>query len=232
MSNLLEEMLSNSNFMYNRDNSNASITQIKKQTQDQTERKIHQAVNMLRADQSASFDDFIEIVAKLICLTMDDLDFKIEFIPQDGQEKIIDPDVKTDKVYITYNLVSRVPLREIKPMPREEIMEKSDITGEERRGMIYGQKYKCDVQFNIFASEYKIANKVMKMFEDMLFSFTGYMKEKGVSNILFKQQFTDTNFNLYRKSMSVRNLRYDIEIENLIVLLSDTVEQVIMQGSL
>ena len=117
-------------------------------------------------------------------------------------------------------------------MPREEIVEQCDVSGEERRGTIYGQKYTCEVQFNIFASEYKIANEVMKMFEDMLFTFTGYMKEKGISNILFKQQFTDTDFNIYRKSMSVRNLRYHIETENLLVILSDTVSQVVATGSL
>ena len=70
------------------------------------------------------------------------------------------------------------------------------------------------------------------MFEDMLFSFTGYIKERGISNILFKKQFTDSDFNIYRKSLSVRNLRYTIETENLIVVMSDRVDQIIASGSL
>lgn len=228
----LEEMLSNSNFSTNRPTQDRMVSIISKKDADTENETVYKAVNMLRANESASFDDFIAMTSKLVCLTMEDLEYDVEFIPQDNQDKIIDPDVKTDKVFITYNLVSREPLREIKPMAREEIIEKCDVSGEERGGMIYGQKYNCEVQFNIFASEYKIANEVMKMFEDMLFSFTGYMKERGISNILFKKQFTDSDFNIYRKSLSVRNLRYTIETENLIVVMSDRVDQIIASGSL
>lgn len=228
----LEEMLSNSNFSTNRPTQDRVVSIISKKDADTENETVYKAVNMLRANESASFDDFIAMTSKLVCLTMEDLEYDVEFIPQDNQDKIIDPDVKTDKVFITYNLVSREPLREIKPMAREEIIEKCDVSGEERGGMIYGQKYNCEVQFNIFASEYKIANEVMKMFEDMLFSFTGYMKERGISNILFKKQFTDSDFNIYRKSLSVRNLRYTIETENLIVVMSDRVDQIIASGSL
>lgn len=230
---LLEEMLLNSNFGFkNKTVSNISIINESSKTNEEKQKGIYQAVGMLRAKESASFDDFIAMTSKLVCLTMDDLEYEVEFMPQDNLDKIVDPDMKTDKVYITYNLVSRQPLREIKPMAREEIIEKCDVTGEERLGTIYGQKYNCEVQFNIFASEYKIANEVMKIFEDMLFSFTGYMKEKGILNILFKQQFTDYDYNIYRKSMSVRNLRYTVETENLIVIFNDKVEQVITSGSL
>ena len=225
-------MLSISNFSTNRPRQDRVVSIISKKDADTENETVYKAVNILRANESASFDDFIAMTSKLVCLTMEDLEYDVEFIPQDNQDKIIDPDVKTDKVFITYNLVSREPLREIKPMAREEIIEKCDVSGEERGGMIYGQKYNCEVQFNIFASEYKIANEVMKMFEDMLFSFTGYMKERGISNILFKKQFTDSDFNIYRKSLSVRNLRYTIETENLIVVMSDRVDQIIASGSL
>ena len=234
-SSLLEEMLSNSNFSFNNRPTNdkaISIIDHSNINKKQEKKSIYQAVDMLRAKKTASFDDFISMTSKLICLTMDDLEYEVEFVPQDNMDKIIDPDVKTDKVFITYNLISREPLREIKPMPREEIIEKCDVSGEERMGVIFGQKYNCNVQFNIFASEYKIANEVMKMFEDMLFSFTGYMKENGISNILFKEQFTDTDYNIYRRSMSVRNLRYTIETENLIIVFNDKVEQIITNGSL
>lgn len=233
---LLEEMLSNSNFSFNdRPTNDKSISILDGSSNinhNKTKQDVHQAVGMLRAKKTASFDDFISMTSKLICLTMDDLEYEVEFMPQDNMDRIIDPDVKTDKVFITYNLISRIPLREIKPMPREEIIEKCDVSGEERMGMIFGQRYDCEVQFNIFASEYTIANEVMKMFEDMLFSFTGYMKENGIANILFKEQFTDTDYNIYRKSMSVRNLRYTIETENLIVVFNDKVEKIITSGSL
>ncbi len=167
---------------------------------------------MLRAEKSASFDDFIEMVSKLVCLTMEDQN--VEFLPDENKHVIIAPDMKTDKTYITYRLISRIPEREIKPMAREEIIEPGINKDDERYGLIYGQRFDCIVQFNIFASEYIIANKVMRNFEEMIFSFTGYMKSKGVQSILFKGQSTDSDFDIYRKTMSVRCASAEDKITN------------------
>ena len=190
----------------------------------------HQAKGLLKAEKSATFDDFIEMVSKIVCLTMDE--DNVEFLPDENQHIIINPEIKTDKTYITYRLLSRTPEREIKPMAREEVIEPGENEGDQRVGTIYGQRFDCIVQFNIFASEYKTANKVMKSFEDMIFSFTGYMMSKGVQHILFKGQYTDSDFDIYRKSMSVRNLKYEIKIEDLIVVFKDKIESIITQGAL
>lgn len=215
-------------------NPEASISKITKTTNADTDTRAtdykYQAKGLLRAEKSASFDDFIDMVSKLVCLTMDDMN--VEFLPDENQHVIISPDMKTDKTYITYRLLSRLPEREIKPMAREEIIEPGANSEEERLGTIYGQRFDCIVQFNIFASEYKTANKVMKNFEDMIFSFTGYMMSKGVQHILFKGQYTDSDFDIYRKSMSVRNLKYEIKIEDLIVVFKDKIESIITQGAL
>lgn len=188
------------------------------------------AKEMLRAEKGASFDNFIEMVSKLVCLTMEE--DNVEFLPDENQHVIIDPDIKIDKTYITYRLISRSPEREIKPMAREEIIEPGIDESNKRRGIVYGQRYDCLVQFNVFASEYKTANKVMKNFEEMIFSFTGYMKSKGVQNILFKGQSTDTDFNVYRKTMSVRSLKYEVKIEDLIVIFNDKIQSIISKGAL
>lgn len=192
----------------------------------------YQAKQMLRAKKSASLEDFISMVSKICCIVMEDLPYEVEFVPDENSFNIKIPEIQINKVYITYKVISRVPRREIKPMQREEIEESTDTQIDARSGSIYGQKYKCEVQFNIFASEYKIANEVMKMFEDMIFSFTGYMKENGIENILFKQQLTDTDYDTFRKTISVRNLRYHVDTENLMVIFSDKIKTVIAQGSL
>lgn len=189
----------------------------------------YQAKGLLKANESATFDDFIEMVSKLVCLTMDEN--KVEFLPDENQHVLINPENKIDKSYITYRLMSRFPEREIKPMAREEVIEPG-VNGEDRIGTIYGQRFDCMVQFNIFASNYKVANKVMKDFEDMIFSFTGYMMSKGVQHILFKGQYTDNDFDIYRKSLSVRNLKYEVKIEDLIVVFKDKVESIITEGAL
>lgn len=224
--NSLEKMLSNLN-------SNSVAFQVNKNTaKKDSEQKTHLAVDMMRADKSASFEDFISMVAKLTCLVLEDYEHEVIFIQDENSHMIVNPDQKTDKVYITYKLISRAPHREIKPMIREEIVEQCDKTNESRLGEVYGQRFSCEVQFNIFASEYKISNEVMKMFEDMIFSFTGYMKENGVSNILFKKQLTDTDYDIYRRSMSVRNLRYHVETEHLIIMFNDKIQSIIAQGNL
>lgn len=215
-------------------NSNMSFSEIKKSTNADTEKNTkeykYQAKGLLKANESATFDDFIEMVSKLVCLTMDE--DNVEFLPDENQHVIINPEFKTEKTYITYRLLSRTPEREIKPMVREEIIEPGLKEDEQRTGTIYGQRYDCTVQFNIFASEYKAANKVMKNFEEMIFSFTGYMMSKGVQQILFKGQHTDSDFDAYRKTMSVRTLKYEIKIEDLMVVFKEKIESIITQGAL
>lgn len=229
MANTIEEYLNQ--FTSN----NQTISTVQEKTNkkiDVEKNKIHkhQAKEMLRAEKSASFDDFIEMVSKLVCLTMEDQN--VEFLPDENKHVIIAPDMKTDKTYITYRLISRIPEREIKPMAREEIIEPGINKDDERYGLIYGQRFDCIVQFNIFASEYIIANKVMRNFEEMIFSFTGYMKSKGVQSILFKGQSTDSDFDIYRKTMSVRSLKYEIKIEDLIVIFNDKIQSIITKGAL
>lgn len=194
--------------------------------------QIHKANNMLMAEKSASLEDFIEMVSKLCCLVMEDLPYKVEFVPDENSYALSNPDIQLEGVYITYKVISRTPRREIKPMQREEIEQSSNKQEDARPGTIYGQKFSCEVQFNIFASEYSIANEVMKMFENMIFSFTGYMKQNGIENILFKNQLTDTDYDIFRKTISVRNLRYRVETENLMVIFSDKIQSVITKGSL
>lgn len=187
------------------------------------------AINMLKAEQSASFDDFIAMTSKLVGLTMGK---DVEFVPDENKTIIMHPDIPMNKTYITYNLVSRTPRREAKPTARESIFEDTVDESEARSGVIYGRKFRCHVQFNVFASEYAKANKVLDEFEEMLFAFTGYMKSKGVENIIFDTQLTDTNYDIYRESLSVRNVRYYVDIEKLMVIFKEKVQSVIASGSI
>lgn len=190
----------------------------------------HKAKGMLRAEESATLDDFIAMVAKLVHLVIED--YEVEFLPDENQHVIINPDQKVDKTYITYSLLSRTPVKEIKPRAREEIREKSLNREEDRQGMMYGQRFNCLVQFNIFSSNYKVANEVTRQFENMIFTFTGYMKSKGIVNILFKEQSADSSFDIYRKSLSVRSLKYNVETENLIVIFNEKVQKIITESSI
>jgi hypothetical protein len=136
-----------------------------------------------------------------------------------------DPELAFEHPYISYRVISRKPKNEYKPIAREEIVE-CDEYNEQRLGTVRGIAFDCIVQFNVFASENRLANKVMETFEELMLSYTGYFMEQGVRQVYFKEQITDTDYNNFRDTLSVRNLRYYVEIEKLMVIfnrrISDT----------
>lgn len=184
------------------------------------------AKKMLRADGSASLADFIEMVGLITEHAMDDL--KVIFLPEENKKNFTDPDVAFNNPVITYKVVHRKPKNELKPMPRETVTEKCD--GQDRIGTVYGIRYDCKVQFNIFASEYKLANKVMDKFEELMISYAGYIKQNGVVDMFFTNQYTDSEYNTFRETMSVRNLEYYVEIEKLVVIFNEKVKDILMFG--
>ncbi len=170
---------------------------------------------MQKADKNATLDDLIAMIDKIVSKTMKDVVFKQD----EGSRVIVDPSLKLDKTYITYDVVERTPSLEIKPRERENFVEKDDKGKETGRfGTVYGQIHKCIIQFNVFAAEYSTANAVMNSFEDTMFSYTHFFKKNGVREMYFKRHFTDKNYSTFRQTSSVRNLWYAVEIEKLNVV--------------
>lgn len=173
------------------------------------------AINMQRAVKSASLYDFMDMLALIVDYSMKNL--KVTFITDEKENILTDPEISFNNPYITFKVISRHPHKEYKPIPREDIIE-CDEHNEQRYGTIYGQTFDCIVQFNIFASENRAANKVMETFEELMISYAGYFKEQGVRDLYFKEQITDTDYNNFRETLSVRNLRYYVQIEKLMVI--------------
>jgi hypothetical protein len=176
------------------------------------------------ADKGADLFELMKMINKLVTLTLKDL--KVEFIPDEGKDVVLIPDQKIDHPYITYKIISRTPDKELKPRPRQEIREVSKDTADERYGEVWGQKFKSYIQFNIFASEYTAAEEVMEKFEELMFLYTGYFKKNGISELLFSQQLTDTDYNIFRQTISVRNLQYYVETEKLRVIFREKIKEV------
>ena len=162
---------------------------------------------------AASLDDLMLMISKLVSKTMKKL--KVEFSPDEGDRPSADASKALDHPYIFYELITREPKTERKPRSREEIVEITADDGSRRQGRIWGQKFKCIVQFNILACDYKTANKVMNDFESLIFNYTAFFKKNGVAEILFERHFTDKNLDPFRESMSIRTLQYYVEIEKL-----------------
>lgn len=179
-------------------------------------------VKRVKADTSASLYKCMGMIAKLVELTMPN----VKFIPDEGKLISLDAMKTFDHPVITYTVISRVPEKEIKPRYRESI-EETDVTDDtERVGEVWGQRFKCLVQFNIYASVYKEAEQVMEMFEETIFKYTGFLKKNGVAEIIFSEHLTDTHFDTMRETLSIRNLRYYVEIEKLTVIFKEKIQEI------
>ncbi len=168
----------------------------------------------LQANKSATLEDFIEMVNNVSLKALKK--YNVEFIPDEGARLQKDFKTNLEKSYILYQVISREPLLELKPRTRQDIIEHNSVESiTERHGTVWGQKSLAVVQFNILACDYKTANKVMNVFEELIFKYTAYFKKNGVAEILFKKQLTDQNLDYYRQSLSVRSLQYEVRIEKL-----------------
>lgn len=206
----LEELLSN-------DNNNLSTVEITNERSDSKKR------DQLKANKSATMFDFIEMIDKIVTLTMKDLNVK--FIPDEGKIVYLANDLKLEFPIIAYKVKERKTKKEIKPRLRENFVEdKNDPTS--RVGEIYGQKFICHLQFNIFASEYKMAEEIMSRFEEMMIIYAGYFKQNGVAELFFDNQYTDDSFKSIRQTLSVRNICYYVEIEKLTVIMKEVIKEI------
>ena len=182
----------------------------------------------LKAEKSASLEDFIEMVGMLIRKTMKKQ--RVEFIPDEGARLSVDVTQKMDHPYITFDVISRVPSKELKPRVREVIRENIPDKRNQRTGLVWGQRQDAVIQFNIFACDYIKANDVMKKLEDLIFMYTAFFKKNGVAEVLFRQQGTDQNLDYYRQGCSVRSLQYSLSIEKLMVQYDSDIESIAFQG--
>lgn len=183
--------------------------------------QLNQKKSTLKANKSATMYQFVEMIDKLITLTMPN----VKFIPDEGKVLELDPGVNFDKTLITYNIIQRIPKTELKPRVRETIIEK-DKLNEQRIGEVYGQRFECLIQFNIFASVYTEAEEVMEKFEELITMYTGFFKKNGVAEILFKKHLTDSHFEKLRETLSIRNLIYYVEIEKLTVIFKEIIKEI------
>lgn len=172
--------------------------------------------------KGATLYDCIKMIDKLVTLTIPEA----KFISDEGRNITFDAMKEFNRPVITYHIVNRKPKMEIKPRMRESVVEKTKDTDTERMGEIWGQKFECLVQFNIFASVYDQAEEVMEKFEETIIKHAGFLKKNGVAEIIFKEHLTDSHFDTLRETLSIRNLRYYVEIEKLTVMFKEKINEI------
>lgn len=178
------------------------------------------------AAKNATVEDFISMVTKLSNKALKSLN--VEFYPDEGAT-IADPEKKLEKTAILYRVIERKPKNELKMRHSENIEEVVDEKNNKKRlGQIWSQRQDCIIQFDIVASDYATANKVMNSFEDMIFQYSGYFKKNGIAEIYFKKYFTDTSIDRYRQYLSVRSIQYFVEIEKQTTIFNSTLEEIVV----
>jgi hypothetical protein len=171
-----------------------------------------------RANKGASIRDFIKMLADLVSKVLKNYDVTLD--PDEGH--ITSP---TDKMmghpYIVYSIVSREPKLEKKDRILDYIVDEDG-----RHGELWARDFICVLQFNVVASNCQDADDIMEAFEELISKYTGYFKENGVSEVLFKKQLTDHNFDVYRQSRSIRSLQYRIDIQKIKTSFDTTIKDV------
>ena len=179
-----------------------------------------------KAEKGATLNDFFQMIKKMVLRTMKK--DNVEFIPDDGPRAVLDPSAEIDHPVIYYTLISRKPRKDyMKPHFREDIYDRNANGSIARQGAIYGQIFDCDIQFNILASDYVIADKVMNTFEDAMQKYSGYFKKNGISELFFQRQYTDQNLDIYRQRVSVRSLVYRVTIERIKLSFDTTMYEIV-----
>lgn len=170
-------------------------------------------IDKQQADKNCDLDDLFAMINKLVvkALKKDN----VEFNPDEGARFVVDQQVPINHPIIQFDVISYEPKLELKPRVINQFIEESDDKNDrwKRHGQVWSQRFKCVIQFNIIGSDYITANKVMRDFEELMFRYSGYFKQQGVAEIVFKSRFSDKNYDYYRQNLSIRSLQYYVEIE-------------------
>ena len=57
-----------------------------------------------------------------------------------------------------------------------------------------------------------------------------FFKRQGIQELFFQEQLTDNEYNNFRETLSVRNLRYYVQVEKLTVIFNRRVDDIILIG--
>lgn len=186
--------------------------------------EIPQPVNSerLKAKKGATLFDFIKMLARIIGKAMPEVDFD-----NDEGAIIRDPQKKLEKPVILYQVISREPAKELKARYSESLIEEIDeTTGHTRYAHNYTQHQNVLIQFNVYDSNYLVAEEIVAKLEDLVIGYTGYFKANGIQEIVFSKYYTDASYDPYRQYLSVRSLQFFLTIEKVITVFDTTIADI------
>lgn len=148
-----------------------------------------------------AFRDFSDMVFQLARRIMPD----VKFIENS-------PDRSAEPPIVTYQLVSKVPDGEIKPRVREVF---ADPNNPGDMITLYGQRFRMEVQFLCWEKTPDEVEKLAERFEEFMLIYTGFLKENGIVDILYRERTSDLSITKFRESVEARALLYTVRTELL-----------------
>ena len=109
----------------------------------------------------------------------------------------------------------------------DEVDEEGNKTGD--AFLMYRQWYDCNVEFNIYGQTNKEAREIQRKFENLLITYTGYLKRNGVSEIFFLQEVSPKSSLNYVKNTPMRCIYYYIRLESITPIRQSLINQINMQ---
>lgn len=181
----------------------------------------------LQAQQSCNFEDFTDIVSRLLNGAWgEDWGTFSEAFPNGRDAKSLKLPI------ITYTLKEMVPgvigkegTREIKPRHRHTFPQ--EVHGGSATE-VYGQVLDCQVLFEIWEENNAKASALADKLRALLFMYTGFIKSQGVKELFFQRYANETEANKFRDSIVGRSLYYGVRLEDLIHIDTEVIERVVL----
>jgi hypothetical protein len=183
--------------------------------------KVQGAVGLARANGNASLLDFIDMVSLIITNTMDDL--HVECMPDEKAYVIKnDPVEAINHPIVTFKVTDRKHSMGYKPKLVESVLDAA--TG--KTLFVYTERFSSKVQFNIMASEYRIAWNIMDRIEDALLSYAETIRGNGIVEYYFNRQYQDEYYDTFRNTLTVLNIEYCVETEKIRVIFKENIKDI------
>lgn len=178
----------------------------------------------LQANGTCDFEGFTDIIFRLLNAAWGpDWGMFVEAYPNNTDPQNIKTPV------ISYKLVQMLPgqigkdgTREIKPRLREIVVPPEDPSTAIN---IYGRIFDAVVEFEIWEESNSKASKTATKFIDFMDMYTGYIKQRGIKELIFQRFSNDTTDTLNENIVS-RKIEYFVRFEHLNEIRSDVITKV------
>lgn len=167
----------------------------------------------LRAQGRLSYLDFIDMVGELWL----DANPKIPYVPFQGKNTAKYP-------ALVWALDMRVPFRE-EPKPRLRQEVRDPVSG--KTYLIHAWRFTNIVTFTaVTEKDPRLAEEIIENFEDMMITYTGAIKQAGISELRYYRRYADNEVTRPGDDLNRRTLAWEVTTEKVYQTNVERLEQV------